>query len=251
MPAYLIFTLAAPLASFGTVAVGERRPTWDRPSKSQIIGLIAGALGIERGEEQRQQMLARSLGLAVRVDNPGHLQTDFHTAQVPPSRRNRHFATRADELAVGNTELKTILSRREYRVGGIYTIAIWSTGDGMPPLEDVKAALERPVFAPFAGRKANALMLPMRPMLVTADLVDAAFAAFDTAQPIAVTDLWRNCRISTTADRPIFADASAVPEDRVGRIEERRDVPESRAKWRFSLRTEVLLRSAPSNGDPA
>jgi len=251
MTAYLIFTLAAPMASFGTVAVGERRPTWDRPSKSQIVGLVAGALGIERGEEQRQLLLARSLGLAVRVDNPGHLQTDFHTAQVPPSRRNRHFATRADELAVGNTELKTVLSRREYRVGGIYTVAIWSTGEGLPPLAEVKAALERPIFAPFAGRKANALMFPMRPMLVQADAIDAAFTTFDATEPAAVKDLWRDCRMVTNPVRPIFADTAAVAHDRVARIEERRDVPESRAKWRFSLRTEVLLRDTQSNGDPA
>ena len=36
-----------PLAS---LAVGERRPTWDRPSKSQMVGLVAAALGIERIE---------------------------------------------------------------------------------------------------------------------------------------------------------------------------------------------------------
>src|SRR5262245_9934555 len=80
MPRFLLFTLAAPLASFGTVAVGERRPTWDRPSKSQIIGLVAGALGIERGDEDKQQILAAGLGYAVRVDDPGQLATDYHTA---------------------------------------------------------------------------------------------------------------------------------------------------------------------------
>ena len=57
MPRYLLFTLAAPIASFGTVAVGERRPTWERPAKSQVVGLVAGCLGIERHEEARQQAL--------------------------------------------------------------------------------------------------------------------------------------------------------------------------------------------------
>jgi hypothetical protein len=32
MRAFLAFTLYAPLASFGALAVGERRETWDRPA---------------------------------------------------------------------------------------------------------------------------------------------------------------------------------------------------------------------------
>ena len=127
MTTYLLFTLAAPLASFGAVAVGERRPTWDRPSKSQILGLVAGCLGIERSEEDRQHALAAGLGFAVRVDSPGGLASDYHTAQAPKDvsirRRTKAFgpiATRADELACD--DLKTILSRREFRVGARHTM---------------------------------------------------------------------------------------------------------------------------------
>ena len=128
MPEFLIFRLIAPYASFGAVAVGERRPTWDRPSKSQILGLIAAALGIERTEEARHRELALAYLFAVRVDDAGRVQSDYHTTQAPPQRRNRRFATRADELAVDKTELKTILSRRENRLGSFYTIALSGSG---------------------------------------------------------------------------------------------------------------------------
>ncbi len=251
MTAYLLFTLAAPIASFGTVAVGERRPTWDRPSKSQIIGLVAGCLGIERIEEERQRELALSLGFAVRIDDPGQLATDYHTAQAAKdvSIRKRIKAgftvnTRADELACD--DIKTILSRREFRVGSHYTVALWkSLGDGAS-LDAIATALRSPAFAPFAGRKANTLALPMAPRAVEAADVGEAFALFDASEPPeqAAFKAELRLRLRPTADCPVYADAADVPRQLTARIEQRRDIPESRAKWRFGLRNEALLKPA-------
>jgi CRISPR system Cascade subunit CasD len=248
MPRYLLFTLAAPMASFGAVAVGERRPTWDRPSKSQILGLVAGALGIERAEAERHKALASSLRFAVRVDLPGALASDYHTAQVPPARRKRRFPTRADELGLPKAELKTILSRREFLIGSLYTIALWEAASGTMSLDDIEHALTRPVFAPFAGRKAHVLMLPMDAQVYEAVALPDAFAAYDKARTGLVEGLWQQLGIRPTSYRPIFADADAAPGVGIERIEERRDVPESRDKWRFGLRTEVLLRESHNPG---
>jgi CRISPR system Cascade subunit CasD len=247
---YLLFTLAAPLASFGTVSVGERRPSWDRPSKSQIIGLVAGALGIERSEEAHQQALASSLFFAVRIDNPGEPALDYHTTQVPPQRRKRRFTTRRDELAVDKSELKTILSEREFRVGSLYTIGLWPRGsEAACSLEEIKSALERPTFVPFAGRKACPLMLPMRPQMLDATTIESAFAAFDEGLPAKIIDLWQKAWIRRNLSRRIYVDADSAENLTFGRLEERRDIPESRAKWRFGLRTEALLRQAIAVGD--
>ena len=108
-----------------------------------------------------------------------------------------------------------------------------------------------PVFAPFAGRKANALMLPMLPDLVDADSIDAAFAAYDRARPPGISDLWSKLQFKPRGDALIFADADGVPTQLIERLEERRDIPESRAKWRFGLRTEVLLRKPSNTGETA
>jgi CRISPR-associated Cas5-like protein len=40
------FTFAAPLASFGAIAVGESRPSWDRPAKSAALGLAPAHWGL-------------------------------------------------------------------------------------------------------------------------------------------------------------------------------------------------------------
>ena len=257
MTTYLLFSLSAPLASFGAVAVGERRPTWDRPSKSQNLGLVAGCLGIERSEEERQQALASALGFAVRVDRPGSLASDYHTAQAPKEvsirRRTKAFgpiATRADELACD--DLKTILSRREFRVAAHHTIALWRTGAGEPDLGAIEQALKTPEFAPFAGRKAHALMLPMAPRLIEADRIEDAFQRFDTEESAKAKNLKVSLALTTVGDGPIYTDLSAIAEiertQRVSRLEERRDRPESRAKWRFGLRSEALLKSRAPGG---
>jgi CRISPR system Cascade subunit CasD len=241
MPRALVFTFAAPLAAFGAVAVGERRTTWDRPGKSQIIGLLASALGIQRIEEARLEDLARDLKLAIRIDDAGQLATDYHTTQVPPQRRNRRFATRAEELAVPKPELKTSLSRREFRVGSRYTIAVWYEPARDDDLAELKTALEGPCFVPYAGRKAFPLMLPMCPReVMLGDEIEATFAAYDRMIRPGAIDL---LRVRTDTDLPpIFVDADATPTQQIARIEERRDVPESRSKWRFGLRAEAMLR---------
>jgi CRISPR system Cascade subunit CasD len=208
MAQYLLFTLAAPMASSGAVAVGERRPTWNRPSKSQTIGLIAAALGIERSDEARQRELADGLGFAVRTDHSGVLATDYHTAQVPPARRNRRFATRAEELAVAKTELKTILSRREFHAGSFYTIAVWRERQGDQGLDAIAAALRTPAFVPYAGRKAHPLMLPMLPHVIEAQDVESAFGQYDASQPQTVLALKVQLGLEPQSYRPICPKAA-------------------------------------------
>jgi CRISPR system Cascade subunit CasD len=258
MGEHLVFTLAAPLASYGSVAVGERRPSWDRPSKSQVVGLVAAALAIERAEETRLRDLTSGLGFAVRVDEPGWLAVDYHTTQAPKEAALRRRAkeigpvsTRADELACD--DLKTILSRREFRTGGHYTIALWRTGDGEPTLTRMVQALTAPGFIPYAGRKAHPLMLPMSPRIIEGVTIEDVFEGYDRSVPEAISDLVRTLGIRPPATRPIYCDASAIPrsqmEGRVARLEERRDIPESRAKWRFGLRSEALLRHTRTRGD--
>ncbi len=245
MGEFLIFTIAAPMASFGSLAVGERRPSANRPTKSQTLGLVAAALGIERGEEARLAALRDSLGFAVQVDQAGQPAFDYHTTQTPPARRNRRFATRAGELAVPKHELKTILSTREYRTGAIVSPALWlRTNDAQVSLLTMRNALLRPRFPLFVGRKSHPLMLPCAPRIVDAENVAAAFAMHDgLPDHAAIAMLKRTIGLAGTASGGvIYSDIEGVPINHLNmRVEQRRDVPESRAKWRFGLRQEVTF----------
>lgn len=248
MTDYLIFTIAAPMASFGgQYDPGERRNSADRPAKSGILGLIAAALGIERTEEERLARLRDSLHFAVRVDDPGQPAFDYHTTQVPPARRNRRFATRSDELAVPKTELKTILSTRGYRINARVSPAVWLRGDHAPySLDHIRDALVKPHFTPFAGRKAHPLMLPCHPVIVRADSIVAAYAAFDAAEPQAIRELREKrltlpSRFQQPSPPLIYADLDAAGSEPRSRVEQRRDWPDSVSKRRFGLRQEAVL----------
>ncbi len=179
MQEYLIFHLYGPMASFGDVAVGEYRPSHAHPTKSAILGLVAGALGIQRDEEEKHHQLESALGFAVLVLSSGELLRDYHTSQVPPGGK-KAYATRKEELSVEKSKLNTILSARDYRTDAHYRVAIWLKQDAASHnkklLNEITTAMESPVFTPYLGRKSCPLAIPLQAELVKADSVTDALA---------------------------------------------------------------------------
>ena len=240
MPDYLTFALVAPIASFGSVAVGERRQGWDRPARSAVLGLVGACLGVEREDDAGQAALADEYGLALLCYAPGLLLADYHTAQVPPTQRNRRFPTRAAELQA--PVLNTILSRRDYRTGAWHLAALWPRGPAPRwTLPDLVAAMERPGFVPYLGRKSCPLGLPLAPRIVPADDAPAALLA---RHDNGIEARFRTVR---AAEQMVVVlnedDAGAYPRLRV---EIRRDQPRSRRLWQFDLRREAVLPVSPS-----
>ncbi|HEV2643569.1 MAG TPA: CRISPR-associated protein Cas5, partial [Candidatus Elarobacter sp.] len=78
MTDFLLFTLYAPLSSWGDIAVGEMRGTWDRPSRSAVLGLVAAALGLLRDDQAAQEALDGGFGVATRLDASGAPSADYH-----------------------------------------------------------------------------------------------------------------------------------------------------------------------------
>jgi CRISPR system Cascade subunit CasD len=241
MRSFLLFTLYAPLAALGEVAIGERRVGAARPTRSALLGLVAAALGIERRNEGAHAALDRGYGLAVRVESAGPLLQDYHTAQVPPVRRGRRWPTRRAELA--EPRLETILSLREYRTDVRHTVALWEDRDPPEPLAAIQAALQQPRFTLYFGRKACPLGLPPAPRLVTATSLADAFAGFDATMSERERALRSSLRLLPRAGE-IEADVSA--RDWLGdglrlvRIERRRDAILSRRRWQFGLREALV-----------
>jgi len=238
---FLAFTLAAPLASFGAIAVGERRPSWDRPAKSAVLGLIAGALGVTRDDAQAHRALAEDFLYAVRVEDfearaPRRPMADYHTTQTA---RGRRFATRRDELSA--EKIETILTRREYRTDCCFTALIWTeTAAPSFSLDQIAAALRAPVFTPYLGRKSCPLMLPMAPRVVEAPDPFAAFRAYDDGESEEKEEFRKKRRMAAKPIR-IALDAAAVPAERKTQLEKRRDAVIHRGRWQFGLREEAIV----------
>ncbi len=233
---FLLFTLYGPLAAHGEVAVGERRMGWDRPARSAILGMIGAALGVDRTNEDGHRALDEGLWYAVRTDSDTRPFTDYHTTQVPGTRRNRTFSARREELQA--EDCSTILSTREWRSDALYTVALWPKPSNTADLDAIAGALSRPHFVLYVGRKAGPLGWPLNPRIVeAATLVDALQA--DPARSDETQNRWLKRRSQSSLAFDAEAETYGAP--RADRIVVRRDRLVSRARWQFAERREGIV----------
>ncbi|TWO79594.1 type I-E CRISPR-associated protein Cas5/CasD [Denitratisoma oestradiolicum] len=227
-----MFRLYGPLASWGDIAVGEVRPSFERPSKSAVLGLAAAALGLRRDDEDGQHRLAQDYGYAVEVQSFGQPLRDYHTVQRPPQRKGADYVSRREELlAVPKEDLATTLSYRDYWQDASYIACLWAKGDTpIYPLVEMASALQRPHYVLYLGRKSCPLALPLQPQIVEADSISAAFdgAMFKD-------DIFEHL---SKGERIRFSDEKLG--DTVMKLI-RRDQPDSRRRWQFSEREEYRL----------
>ncbi|MFD5491705.1 type I-E CRISPR-associated protein Cas5/CasD [Streptomyces sp. NPDC127091] len=135
----LILRLAGPLQSWGASARFTRRTTESAPTKSGVVGMLAAAAGIARGDDGGLAPLA-GLKFGVRIDQPGTRVRDFHTAHH------------------GVTGKSMPLSERFYLADAVFVAAL--EGD-RTLLAELHAALRTPVYAPFLGRRSCPPALPV------------------------------------------------------------------------------------------
>ncbi|MFH8491942.1 type I-E CRISPR-associated protein Cas5/CasD [Streptomyces longisporoflavus] len=73
--AVLLLRLAAPLQSWGAHGAFNVRDTRPEPTKSGVTGLLAAALGLQRGAPLDD---LHTLRMGIRADTPGSLLRDYH-----------------------------------------------------------------------------------------------------------------------------------------------------------------------------
>lgn len=244
MAKFLVFDLYGPFQSWGQQAVNVTRPTDAYPTKSGVLGLVAAALGIPREQEAEHQRLQRSLGYGVCTLSTGHLARDYHTVQMPESRRKLTHHTRKSELSdPGN--LKTILTQRDYRGDAFYVVALWQQNHDAP-LEAIAHALKSPTFYLSLGRRSCVPCLPLGPTLREADTLAQAFkdhvAAYAEKKAAPLRPLLRQLQPWPKDEAHSFRTAwDSFPHhgmDQHLHIETRRDGPGSKTAWTFSNRSE-------------
>lgn len=127
--------LAGPMQSWGTRSRFDERDTDLEPSKSGVLGLLCAALGIDREDWKNLEPLTR-FRMGVRVDEPGVLRVDYHTAQSRP----------------GEAKTDTAQSWRYYLSGAVFLVGLEGEDRGL--LERVHVALKNPHWPLSLGRKA-------------------------------------------------------------------------------------------------
>lgn len=227
MSSYLVFSLAASLGAMGELAGHERRGSLLWPGRSALIGLMGAALGIRRDGDFSG--LDR-LRIDVAVFDSGTALRDFHTFQSVPAAAVKKPNSRPEALMAAKDKLGTGITLRDYRAGVLYGVAV--QGDG---LEDVQAALHRPCFTLYLGRKSCPLSVPPCPKLVEAETVEEAL---------------EHVTVPTWFPRGMMAQILVVgePDGRgSGPYETVHDLPLDRQRWHFAPR-EVELRSVSIQG---
>ena len=141
----LLLRLAGPMQSWGVQSRFTERDTGVEPSKSGVIGLLCAALGRPRHAELKDLI---DLRMGVRVDREGILKMDFHTAGGAHRRGDKYGVARADGSGPSKDP---VVSRRYYLADADFLVGL---EEDATLLRRLDAALSRPVWSLYLGRKA-------------------------------------------------------------------------------------------------
>lgn len=229
MEDYLVFQLYAPLAAWGSQAVGQERPSDDHPSRSALLGLLGAALGIRREDGAEHRALSDACRFGIMLLAPGLALRDFHTIQMPPSaKRQQHLQTRRDELR--ESKLGTMLSYRSYRQDALSVVAVTSIDERYSPNRLLHALLE-PEFPLYLGRKACPPALPLNPEVIPSADLKTALDRYCIAPVLA--------GLRTKSPR-YYWEANLESGMEHDYQTPRYDQPLSRQRWQFTLRDEFV-----------
>ncbi|MEW1892293.1 type I-E CRISPR-associated protein Cas5/CasD [Streptomyces sp. NPDC085659] len=140
----LLLRLAGPLQSWGERSVFTLvRETASFPTRSALIGMFAAAEGITRADTAGLKKYEQ-VRLTVRVDRPGTLLEDYHTVGggFP---KERTAATSG-----GSNKDAAVITRRQYLTDAVFVVAVTAPDD---LTQQIAAALQRPYWAPYLGRR--------------------------------------------------------------------------------------------------
>jgi len=141
----LLLRLAGPMQSWGTQSRFTNRDTGLEPSKSGVIGLLCAALGRPRDAPLDD---LNALRMGVRVDQPGSMRMDYHTAGA--------YAPKSGAYPPGHM---AVISPRYYLADANFLVGLEGSAGH---LQMIDAALQRPQWQMYLGRKAFVPGLPVR-----------------------------------------------------------------------------------------
>lgn len=214
---------------------GSLRTGWSRPARSAILGMIAAALGIERGDEDMHQALEAGVRTAMLVERPGEVFNDFHTAQAASGKPN--WTTRGGEVAAIKADDNPVVSLREYRTNIVVLATFWLGDNAVHSLDAICQALRKPRFVLYMGRKCCPFGLPLAPEIVeAASPIQALLGRYKGGPEREFLNELRGRRPA-----PYIALDQTDGTADTSRIEFRADRLLSRRRWQFLPRGEAIL----------
>jgi len=163
MTRHLVLRLASPLIAFGGETIDNQGVIRDFPALSMLTGLIANALGWDRGQDVLHNRLQQRLRMGT-ILQPAALRgdeaetqrlVDFQTAELGAADKAWTTWGQPEERRGGaGSYAGPHLRYRHYHAELTAWVALYlEPVDEVPTLEHIAAALDRPVRPLFIGRK--------------------------------------------------------------------------------------------------
>lgn len=168
---YLILKLQGPMQSWGTHTYEDYCPSNLFPTASGLLGLLAACLGIERRAWTRLQALDQSIAFAVRAD---HVSTTGQRRLKPVKITDFHTVMEARRVD-GRPNRYPVVSQRECLCDAVFTVAIREIRQPEITLDDFEAAVKKPYYTPFLGRRSCPLSRPLWEQRLSAVSFEQAF----------------------------------------------------------------------------
>lgn len=182
MARHLLIRLQAPLIAFGGETIDNFGVIRDFPALSMVTGLMANALGWDRGDDTLHNHLQERMVMGARLDADGERLVDFQTAQLQAN--DKGWTTRgvAEERAGGaGTYAGPHLRYRHYHADMNVLVALrLQPAEESPTLDELAAALDKPARPLFVGRKN---CLPTGRLMAGWVEADNILCALQLAQP--------------------------------------------------------------------
>ncbi|WP_424534223.1 type I-E CRISPR-associated protein Cas5/CasD [Sphaerisporangium viridialbum] len=212
----LVLRLAGPMQSWGEHSAFTQRDSLRFPTRSGLIGLLASAEGVSRGQSLQPY---QALRFTIRIDRPGVQMVDFHTigGGLPRGVPRPDGTQRPRDTA-------TMVTRRQYLSDAVFTVAIEGPERR---LDELAHALRRPHWQPYLGRRSCP---PDQPLLLRQ--VDDPVADLETRVPLS--------RRLRGDDKPVAEFASEGVMDAADAVAELADVPESFNRYDRRYRTRTV-----------
>ncbi|MDO9229574.1 MAG: type I-E CRISPR-associated protein Cas5/CasD [Syntrophales bacterium] len=172
---FLILKLHGPMQAWGEHTFEGLRPSANFPTRSGLLGLLGACLGIKRNDREKLQQLADSVGMAVRVDARRITRRDgtsrtLRVVKMP----DYHTVKDAREDYSGLKKHDTIQTWREYLYDAEFTVALWNRSDATLSFDELEAAVKRPLFTPYLGRRSCPLARSLfEARLMSSDILEA------------------------------------------------------------------------------
>jgi CRISPR system Cascade subunit CasD len=143
------------LIAFGGETIDNYGVIREFPALSMVTGLLANALGWDRGDDVKHNRLQERLVMGARLEADGERLVDFQTAQLQANDKGWTTRGMPEERAGGaGSYAGPHLRYRHYHADMDVLVALrLQPADESPTLDDLAAAIDKPARPLFVGRK--------------------------------------------------------------------------------------------------